>query len=174
MNNYFWIIMTVVILFALYRRIRRNIGWQLFKVRRMMIRLSLCTIIGLFFLLGSFSHPISFISDLIGLLAGASLAYYSSKVTQLEHRNDRWHYRTNVWIGGLVSALFIGRLLYRFYEVYSSGVLQGSTVTARQLNTNSTWTAGLLLIMFAYYVVYYLLLLIKQKQVSRALESADQ
>ncbi|MCO7125511.1 hypothetical protein NIE88_06970 [Sporolactobacillus shoreicorticis] len=171
--NYSWSIVIIFILFALYRRIRRNIGWQLFKVKRMLIRITLFTIIGLFFLSGSLTHPISIVSDLLGLLAGAALAYYSSKMTELEHRDNRWHYRTNIWIGGVVSALFIGRLLYRFYEVYSSGMPQGNTAATQQINTNSAWSAGLLLIMFAYYVVYYLLLLIKQKQISRAFENAN-
>ncbi|WP_376846936.1 CcdC protein domain-containing protein [Camelliibacillus cellulosilyticus] len=158
----------LLILFGIYRRIRRTIGWQPFDQRRMVIRTILLLVIGLiFFGLGA-AHPISLISDIIGVLLGVILAYYSSTITQFENRDDRWYYQPNKWIGTVVSFIFIGRLAYRLIAIKSIGTAYAAQGTANGFqNANmvmgNSWTAGLLLIMFSYYVVYTMILLTKKK-----------
>jgi hypothetical protein len=116
--------------------------------------------------------PISLISDTVGILIGVILAYYGAVMTRFEERDGRCYYRPSTWIGSLVTVIFLGRVLYRIYEMYTPGNLGGSqgglTLTDRLAtmgyNADAPWTSGLLLVMFAYYVMYYIILLRKQKR----------
>jgi hypothetical protein len=172
MNQHFYsiLIIAALILFSIYRRVRRNIGWQELRQGNLMFRTILFLVVGLLFVSGAVSHPISFISDILGVLIGVALAYYSARITNFEQREGRLYYRPNTWIGSTVTVLFLARLFYRFYSLYSQGGFssyqQGQTNGFQNMSgaIGNSWTAGLMLIMFAYYVIYYFLLLRKQKR----------
>lgn len=159
-----------LILWAIYRRIRRTIGWQLFLQRKLWVRTIIFAVIGSIFLSGGLLHPISFISDLVGIAIGMTLAFYSASTTSFEQRGASWYFRPNTWVGSLVTLIFLARLAYRFYVVYQ---LQDELANIQATNGNgyqnlsstigSSWTSGLLLIMFAYYIYYYILVIKKQK-----------
>jgi hypothetical protein len=168
MNQHLYtiIIIGALILFSIYRRVRKSIGWQQINKGKMMFRIALSFIVGiLFFVEGGF-HPINFISDVVGILIGVILAYYSSLTTDFEQRERRWYFRPNKWYGGVVMALFFGRLVYRFYEMYTQGAFSGANGGQRNFGAavGPSWTTGLILIMFAYYIVYYIALLGRYKK----------
>lgn len=176
MNPIYWLFIAALILFAIYRRVRRNIGWQLLRTKRIKVRIIIFLVIGGLFLAESAAHPVSLASDLCGIAVGAALAFYSSKITRFKQRDEHWYYMPNVWIGTAVSLLFIGRLLFRMFSLYSSGALQGtSSDSAQSMSqmTGSSWTAGLLLIMFAYYAIYYFILLRNHKTFANTVENTD-
>ncbi|MCQ6280279.1 CcdC protein domain-containing protein [Bacillus sp. EB600] len=169
-NSYTMIIIIALILFSIYRRVRRNIGWQQLNQGNLLFRTVLFLIVGLIFLAGGVFHPISLISDIVGILIGITLAYYGSNTTSIESRDGRFYYRPNTLIGSIVTVIFLGRFFYRFYGVFTGGTLeglqQGQTSGVQNLSNTvgNSWTAGLMLIMFAYYAVYNTILLRKQKQ----------
>jgi hypothetical protein len=171
-NQHYYSILIIagLILFSIYRRVRRNIGWQELRKGNLVFRTILLLVVGLLFTTGSISHPISFISDIIGILIGVVLAYYSANITNFEQRDGRLYYRPNTWIGSTVTVIFLARLFYRFYSLYSQGGLssyqQGQANSFQNMSgaMGNSWTAGLMLIMFAYYVIYYIFLLRKQKR----------
>ena len=168
------IIIGAIILFSIYRRVRRNIGWQPLHSRKIKFRTALFLIIGLIFLsIGAF-NPVSLISDIIGILFGIGLAYYSGGMTRFEQRDGTWYYRPNTWIGSLVTLIFLGRLFYRFYNLSSLGNISkmqnGQNLQNMSSITGGSWTAGFLLIMFAYYVYYYIILLKKLKDPSKSIQ----
>lgn len=173
-HTYSIIIIGALIIFSIYRRVRRNIGWQELRQGNLWFRTMLFLIIGLLFTAGSIAHPISLISDIVGIVIGISLAYYSATITNFEHRDGRLYYRPNTWIGSAVTVLFLARLFYRFYSMYNLGVFSGN----QQMQANNfqnmssvmgnSWTAGLMLIMFAYYAIYYIILIRKQKHLLQA------
>ncbi|WP_282935214.1 hypothetical protein [Paenibacillus sp. RC67] len=127
------------------------------------------TIIGLIFLMEGTFQISSVISDIIGILAGIILAYFGALLTQLEKRNGYWFYRPNLWIGSLVTVIFIARLIYRIFGIFaadhSGAAHPGTSLANGMLSTGSGWTSGLMLIMFAYYVTYNVILLRKQELV---------
>lgn len=171
MNQHSFTIIGIIalVIFGIYRRIRRNIGWQQLNPRRLMVRTCLFFIIGLAFLAGGISHPISLLSDVVGILVGIILAYYGATLTSFEQRDGRLHYRPNIWIGSTVTLLFLARLFYRFYKMYTVGIVTGLPEEQTiGFTIGQSWTAGLMLIMFAYYIFYYLILIKKQKQLSFA------
>ncbi len=162
------VIVIILVLFAMYRRVRRNIGWQKLRRGNLRYRIMIFLIIGVLFLAGSAMHPISLISDVIGIGLGLLLAYYGVKFTEFEQREDSLYYRPNTLIGMIVTVLFLGRFLYRFYLMYKIGPSLTTTTSSGGQNVSysfgNPWTTGLLLIMFAYYSIYYWVLLRKQKQ----------
>ena len=168
-HSYSIIIIIALILFSIYRRVRRNIGWQLINQGNLVFRTVLFFIFGLLFLTEGVFHATSFISDLIGILLGFILAYYGVSLTSFEQREGRLYYRPNIWIGSILTVIFLARFISRFYGLFTGGALGGlqSGQTNGLQNIGSignSWTAGLMLIMFAYYAIYYLVLLRKQKQ----------
>ncbi|MED1472429.1 hypothetical protein [Bacillus salipaludis] len=172
-HSYSIIIIIVLIFFSIVRRVRRNIGWQQLKQGNLLFRIILFLIIGLIFLAGGVVHPISLISDSLGILLGSILAFYSVGLTTFEQREGRLFYRPNIWIGSMVTILFLVRFIYRFYSMFTgralSGLQPGQTNGWQNISytTGNSWTAGLMLIMFSYYVIYYMILLKKQKQLSQ-------
>jgi hypothetical protein len=178
--QHFFGIITIValILFSIYRRVRRNIGWQQLHMRKIIFRTALFSFIGLIFLIQGALHPISLVSDVVGIGIGIMLAYYSSLKTSFEQRNGSWYYRPDIWIGSLVTAIFLVRLLSRFYRMYESGAFEGTnganTNGFQTMNyaSGNSWSSGFLLIMFGYYVLYYILLMRKQKHLQQVEDKA--
>jgi putative flippase GtrA len=176
-SSYAIIMISALLLFSIFRRVRRNIGWQQIIQRKLVVRTIIFLVIGSLFISGSAAHPISLISDVIGIMIGVILAYYGARMTNFEERGGTWYYRPNTWIGSLVTALFFARLVYRFYEVYQlRGTIQQIQNSPNEANgfanisstLGNSWAAGLILIMFAYYVLYYFFILQRQKQLSGA------
>ncbi|MBE1442910.1 hypothetical protein [Paenibacillus sp. OAS669] len=164
------VITALLIIFIMYRmflRIRRNIGWQQLLPRKMGVSIVLFSIIGLLFLMEGTFRASTVISDLLGILVGSILAYVGAQLTQIELRNGHWFYRPNLWIGSLVTVIFIGRFIYRLFGIFTagpSGALQSSNPWENPVfSSGSGWTAGLMLIMFAYYVTYNVMMLRKQR-----------
>lgn len=153
------IVIAGLVLWSIYRRIRRNIGWQQLNPRRMGIRIT--------------------IFSAIGIMIGTGLAYYGGTLTQFEQREGRWYYQPNPWIGGLVTVIFLGRFLFRIYKISlleQTGAFQaGQSNQMQTMNdaVGNSWGAGLILIMFAYYIVYYFLILRRQKRGLQTKEIID-
>lgn len=166
------VIIIALILFSIFRRIRRNIGWQQLNQRRLLFRIVLLAVVGMAFFTEGIFHPISLISDITGVLVGSILAFYSASLTSLEKREECLYYRPNIWIGGMVTFIFLARFIYRFYGIVMEEKMNGW----KKVQTNGiqdfsyaighSWTAGLILIMFAYYVIYYVILLKKAKTIA--------
>lgn len=172
LQNMITVLLAVFILYRIYLRVRRTIGWQQLNPGKMGVMTAILFIIGLIFLIGGALHPISLISDAVGILVGVILAYCGASLTRFEQRGGRWCYRPNTWIGGTVTVLFFGRLIYRVYDMTTmtapGGFQEGPTLTDRLQSMAGGWTAGLLLVMFAYYLVYNAILLRKEKQLTES------
>lgn len=172
MNTQYLVILLLIVFigYRMYLRVRRTFVWQELRPGKLRFRTILLVIVGfLFFVEGVFLaqggfHAISLVSDIVGIVLGAILASYSVGKTAFEQRGASLFYRPNAWIGGLVTFLFIGRLLYRIYGVLqSAGDSSATSWSERMSGMGNSWTSGLMLIMFAYYVTYNLLLMRRQK-----------
>ncbi|CAM3884439.1 hypothetical protein COLU111180_12625 [Cohnella lubricantis] len=166
------VLLIAIIGYRIYLRVRRTFVWQQLRLGRLRLKTILLSVIGLlFFAEGVFPaegglHAVSLISDIVGIAFGAILAYYSRAKTAFEQRGACWFYRPNAWIGGFVTVLFLGRLLYRIYGMlHPAGDPSAMTWAERMNGAGSSWTSGLILIMFAYYVTYNILLMRKRRSV---------
>lgn len=163
------------IVYRIFLRVRRNITWQPLHPGKIQVFSVVFLIIGLLFLAGGAMHTVSLVSDSAGILIGLLLAVVSASITSFEVREGRLWYRPNLWIGMLVTVLFLGRLAYRLYESYAAGApaagQAAASVTDRLASigydSQYPWASGLLLMMIAYYFTYNLILLRKGKRAPR-------
>ena len=173
MNQQYMFIGIIILLlvYRIFKRVRRSIGWQQLNKKRMRISTVIFFIIGVLLLFEGGTKPLILTSDAIGILIGIGLAYFASIKTNFEMRNGSWFYNTNIWISGTVTLLFFGRLIYRIYDIYSIEKLHGlqnDAVTSRLQSMASGWSAGLMLIKFAYYIVFNLFMFKKVKMLVQA------
>ncbi|MGA8277870.1 MAG: DUF1453 domain-containing protein [Rhodanobacteraceae bacterium] len=163
------ILVVPLILFAIYRRVRRNFGRQPVRPGRMKTRIVLFAVIGLLVLLPAFLSPRLAGAAAIGLLAGAFLAVAGLHLTHFETDPDghRW-YTPHGYIGVAISLVLLGRLLYRFLVIYptlQAGARAGGAypIAAYQ---RSPLTLALLAAVVAYYVVYLVGVLLRSARTS--------
>jgi hypothetical protein len=143
---------TAVVAFGIYRRVRRNIGRQTLTARRQIIRMVLLVAIcGAL----TFAHPlqplaVAYIAS--GILVGAVVGWFALRHTEFEATPVGYFYTPHLYIGIAVTALFVGRLLYRVALVYdrtSAGAGGGTPAP-----DNNPLTLGILFLTASYYVVY--------------------
>src|SRR5579863_10297416 len=97
---------------GIYRRIRRNIGQQRLRPRRIIISIVIFSVISVLFLSASV-HDMRLLAGIGGGLAlGVMLGFVGLKLTRFETTEAGHFYTPNTYIGIGLSALFIGRLAY--------------------------------------------------------------
>lgn len=153
----------VLVLFSVYRRIRRNIGFQRFARKRMITRMLIFAILGALLLVSGYRQPTVYIFDALGLVFGTVIAYFSIRTTSLEWRQDAWYYRPNSWIGMFLTVLFIARIAYRVVQDYELFQMTASASLAQQQQlasySHDPTTSIILFTLIAYYLVYYVFLI---------------
>jgi hypothetical protein len=144
---------TAVVAFGIYRRVRRNIGRQTLTARRQIVRMVLFTVICA---VVTFAHPlqpiaVAYIAS--GLIVGAIVGWFALRHTEFEATPDGYFYTPHLYIGIAVTALFVGRLLYRVALVYDRSAAAGASGTSPAPDNNPL-TLGILFLTASYYIVY--------------------
>lgn len=147
-------------IFMLYRRARRHIGAQEVMPRRMKLRLLILTLVGALFLVSGLHAPSLLEADGAGLLAGALLAVAGLKMTRFEWRDEKLYYVPNLYVGLLVIAIILGRVVYKINLLYgaSHGFADPQALQAVQHNQaalHSPVTLAVLMTLVGYYLIYY-------------------
>ncbi|WP_042348220.1 DUF1453 family protein [Bacillus massiliigorillae] len=152
--------------FILYRKVKRSIGFQLYKPRRLIFRIIIFSLVSLFVLTSCFLHPVTFLYVAIGLILGVLLVSYAIKHSKFEVRNYLFYYRTHLWIESLVLALFLGRFIYRIIILLqiSNEVTDMNSLQYSQHFTKDPSTIIILFILMVYYIGYNSFILRKGKQ----------
>lgn len=160
-------ILALVVLFSLYRRVRRTVGLQRIVPRSMWTRIAVFAVICALFLFAGLTRPLALVADVAGAATGAVIALVALRSTVFEQRDDAVYYRTHTWIGLGISAVFVVRLVYRFTS------LQGAFSTSAASSPGAAphlqfasyaadpLTTGVYFLLAAYYAVYYTLLMRK-------------
>jgi hypothetical protein len=130
----------------MYRRVRRNIGRQPVSARRLHIRIGIFILIGALVLFFSLNDVKSLGALLGGLFGGAVLAYFGLQHTKFEATPQGRFYTPRTYIGLLVSALFVGRVAFRFMSLPNP-----NSFSAYQ---KSPLTLAMLGALIGYYVVF--------------------
>ncbi|SFD67227.1 Protein of unknown function [Paenibacillus catalpae] len=163
-----YIIPLLVILFVVYRRLKRSVGFQPFRPGRLKMRIGIFSVIGILLLVTGFPHPAIYVSDALGIACGAVIAYYAIKHSRFEHRDDTLFYRTHIGIETLVVLLFIGRIAFRVIEMFGNGgtaaVALNNETAQMQQYTNDPLTAATFFLLVAYYIGYYSFILRKSDE----------
>ena len=153
-----------LVLFFIYRRFRRNFGRQKLGRGRLKFRMYLLGGIGFLLLLGTLFSPLSALATVAGLVMGVALALWAAKHTRFEKEDDKLYYIPHTYTGMVVSALFLGRIIYRFVILSSSmgslafmdsaGASPGDFGGFSNISHNPV-TRCIFYILVGYYVYYY-------------------
>jgi hypothetical protein len=164
----------VMVVWAIYRRLRRSFGQQPLRPVRMRIRMGILILLGVSFIPMALKSVQFLGAEAAGLLAGITLALWGASRTRYRSEGDQLYYLPHTYTGIVVSLLFIGRLAYRLAQAYlwHAAPLSGpDAATAPAMswpatNMKSPLTAGLVFVVIGYYVVYYGVVLWKARRIS--------
>jgi len=158
-----------LVLFIIYRRFRRSFGRQPLSPRRMIVRMTILSVVGLLLLPAALHSSDSALAIGAGLVLGVGLGMWGAKHTRFEWHEGKLHYVPHTYAGMVVSALFLGRLIYRFLVLRpggypADGALSGAAPAGAfgALYRNPV-TLGILFVLVGYYVYYYAFVLWKSK-----------
>jgi hypothetical protein len=144
-----------LIAFAIYRRVRRNIGRQALSTTRLKVRLGIFGFVGVVLLIVSARDPALCAAMLAGIAGGVTLGWFGLKHTQFEVTPEGRFYTPHTYIGALVSALFLGRIAYRFIVLYSTSHGVAADASPFAAYQRSPLTMAIFGVLVGYYVAYY-------------------
>jgi hypothetical protein len=148
-------LIAALVAWGIYRRLRRSFGRQRVREGRMWIRIGILTALTAAIAASAIVrvHDLSVLAALTaGIAGGAVLGYVGLRYTKFEVQPDGRFYTPHTYIGVAVTALFFGRLLYRFLTVYDGAVPNRGLAAAYQ----SPFTLAVFGALVGYYVFYYL------------------
>ena len=140
-----------LVLWRVYARIRRVIGRQTLKRRRVMIPVIVLPIALVVLLLASISNPLSAVSLCVGATIGSLLGVYGLRLTRFEVTEAGYFYTPNAHLGVALSLLFAGRLAYRFLHLQ---IIGDATVAPPMDFTRSPLTLLIFATLIGYYLAY--------------------
>jgi len=160
-----------LVVFLLYRRFRRNFGRQQLRPTRMAVRVVMLSVLAVLLARSGLRGGDHVLAEIAGAAAGIGLALWGDSRTRFVRDGGRLFYIPHTYTGIAVSALVLGRIVYRFAAVYPWNGLsaQGSPPPGRlDAMVQTPLTGGLFFVLIGYYVCYYSRLIWKFKRLSSA------
>jgi hypothetical protein len=157
------VVLVPLIGFRLYRRFRANFGRQTVQTPRVVTRLVFLALVIGAVAFASMRSATVLEALAGGLVAGAALGLLGLRHTKFESDDKGSYYTPNSYIGGAVTLLFIGRIIYRMTVIYTTPqvVAGGDPFTA--LN-QSPLTVAMLMLTLGYYAMYSAGVLLKSRE----------
>jgi hypothetical protein len=141
-------IVTPLILWRVYQRVKRLLVRQKSELWRHRLSLGVMTILLLVFGVQGLGHPVVLAALAAGIAVGAGLGLLALQRTTFEQVGDDFYYVPHAPIGIVVALLFIGRLAYRGYEMLAFGAEGAAHFTSGPM------TLGVFGVMIGYYALY--------------------
>jgi hypothetical protein len=160
------VLIAALVVWGIYRRLRRSFGRQEVHVGRIWFRICLFALVGVLVLAGAARDLATLAGLLAGAAGGAALGYIGLRHTQFEVTAQGRFYTPHTYIGLVVSALFIGRILYRLLSgayLYSAQAAAAANQNPFQAYGRSPLTLAIFGALVGYYLVFYLGVLQKTK-----------
>lgn len=171
-------VVAALIAWRLYIRTRRSFGRQRVSERRMWARIGILTALTAVLVTLAIIGPAHDLTVLEGLTAGiacgAALGYLGLRHTKFEVTSEGRFYTPHTYIGLIVTALFAGRLLYRYLSVYD-GTLPGATADrGAGAVFHGPFTLAAFGVVVGYYVLYYAGVLQRTRVIPAAIAQTPQ
>ena len=160
------LVVAPLIVWRLYYRMRRNFGRQPIRTKRMWTRVGILAVVTLLVATQGFIDPRLAGGLGVGVLGGVALGMVAVKLTRFEIDGSNDCYFPNPWIGLALSALFIGRLLYKLMMVWPA--LSHAGAGGFGTYQRSPLTTAILGLLLGYYIAYYAGLLLHHRRVRGA------
>lgn len=163
------ILLPIVVALLLYRRIRRNVGQQVFKLRRVIGSLVFLSVLTLLIAALSRNHPSLLVGLGVGILVGVPLGLAGRHLTHFETTDEGLCFKPNTYIGVGISLLLAGRVAYRLTLFHATSPNMGHRVPGL---LKSPLTLFILGILAGYYLVYHSSLLVSYRRMNPDNEGA--
>ena len=159
------ILIAALVVWGIYRRLRRTFGRQAVQPWRLWLRIGILTLLGGMFVATSLGKSAQTLEALLaGLACGAALGYVGLRHTIFEVTPQGRFYTPHTYIGLVVTGLFLGRLLYRLvYLSYNANATGHPNPDFFALYQKSPLTLGIFGVLVGYYVLYYAGILLKTR-----------
>lgn len=144
------------IAWRVYMRARRSIGRQPFKPARLQVSVAVFSTVVLVFGYLGLPHPLMLVALAGGFAVSVGLAWWGLHLTKFEDTPQGKFYTPNTALGLGVSALFVGRIVYRMITL--SNVSEAALAPQPFQSPLTFFLFGL---SAGYYIVYYVGVLIR-------------
>lgn len=149
-----------LVLYFIYRRFRRTFGRQKLSRGRLRFRLTLFWFFGVVLLLPALFSMQMVAAVVAGAAVGVGLGRWGAKHTRFQKVDETLYYLPHTYAGMVVTALFLGRLLYKFVAGTHSALSifgMGATPMPGEFGgLGSLYHNPLTFLLFFTYVSYYL------------------
>ena len=145
------------IAWRVYMRARRNIGRQPFKPARLQVSIAVFSLVLVIFAYFGLPHPNTLLALGGGVAVSVGLSWWGLHLTKFEDTPQGKFYTPNTALGLAVTALFIGRIVYRMITLPS--VADGTLAAPQPFQ--SPLTFFLFGVSAGYYIVYSIGVLIR-------------
>jgi hypothetical protein len=154
-----------LVLFLIYRRFRRTFGRQPLRPKSMIVRMAIFSVIAVLLLPAAVRSANGALAIGVGLAVGVALGVWGAKHTRFERHETQLHYVPHTYAGMVVSALFLGRLIYR--AVVLGQGMKSSPDAVGSIYQNPV-TLSIFFVLIGYYLYYYGFVLWKSKHLTPA------
>jgi hypothetical protein len=159
------VLIAAVLGWAIYRRARRSFGRQPVNIVRLRLRIGVLAVAAALILAVSATNVNLLAALLGGIACGAALATVGLRHTRFEATSAGRFYTPHTYIGLFISALFIGRILFRYLTLY------GNPQAMAQARPNpfdqyhrSPLTVAIFGVLVGYYILFNLGVLRKSRE----------
>lgn len=168
-------IIVPLMVLMIWRRISRNFGRQPIRRKRMIARIAIFAVIGGLLMLAGL-HDIRLAEGLLGgAIVGAALGFAGLRLTRFETDPVKGDcYVPNPWIGAALTALLLGRLVWRFMvlvpQMQQAQALAASAAPGTHMSMgyqSSPLTMLVIGLLVGYYIVYFAGLLVHHRRYQR-------
>jgi hypothetical protein len=167
------ILFAALVVFAIYRRFRRNFGRQQLRPGRIILRIVLLAAVSCALLPMALRSAQYLWAELAGAALGVGLGAWGAERTRFMMYGGTLHYVPHTYTGIAVSLLFLGRLAFRVVQVYAgveaapaADSVDPSLAFAPAAMVRSPLTVGVFFVLAGYYGWYYGWVLWKSKHLS--------
>lgn len=161
-------IVAPLLAWTIWRRVRSQFGPQPIRRGRMALRIGLFAVLGVALAVSGLHNPRLLEGLLGGVTIGAALGALGLKLTRFKRDPLRGDcYVPSPWVGGVLTALLVGRLAWRFAQLAPQSQVGGATpatVAHGPALGDSPLTLLLIGLLIGYYMVYFIGLLVHHRR----------
>jgi hypothetical protein len=163
------ILLTALVVWGIARRLRRTFGRQRVRTGRIGFRIVMLTLAG-GLILATTRNTQALEAVIAGIASGAALAYLGLRHTRFEVTSEGRFYTPHTYIGLVLTALFLGRLLYRFaYLQYGANAMVNANQNLAVAYQKNPLTLGIFGVLAGYYALFYLGVLVRTRTAAPAM-----
>ena len=160
------VVIAALVALGLYWRVRRSVGRQPMRPKRMVFGAVGLTVAGVILLVFMFRffEATGFAEVLAGLAVGIAGGLYGLKLTTFGKDEEGEYYVPNRYLGLAVSAILIARIASRFLNGTLTGDPNAASTSAAFQQSYDPISSALLFLFIGYYAVYYAGVLLESRK----------